>query len=76
MPTSTSRLTKKYQATIPRPVRQALRLQAGDAIAFDIESKGVRLRKARKADLDWARSLEGTLGEWRSKADEKAYRNL
>jgi len=76
MPTATSRLTKKYQATIPKPVRTALRLHAGDAIAFDIERKRILVRKARKIDLQWHRSLEGTLGEWSSEADEKAYRDL
>jgi AbrB family looped-hinge helix DNA binding protein len=76
MTTATSRLTKKYQATIPKPVRAALRLKAGDAIAFDIAGGTIRLRKARKLDLEWAQALEGTLTEWSGESDERAYRDL
>jgi len=74
--TSTSKLTRKYQATIPEPVRKILRVAAGDAIAFDVEGKEVRVRKARPVDLAFARALEGTLTEWSSDADQAAYRDL
>ncbi len=73
---STSKLTSKYQATIPEPVRRLLKLQAGDSIIFDIEGEAVQLRKARPVDLAFAKSLEGTLSEWASAADEDAYREL
>jgi len=76
MHTATSKLTKKYQATIPEPVRQLLHLDAGDEIAFDIEDDDVHLRKARPVDLAFAQSIEGTLNEWTSEADEEAYRDL
>ncbi len=76
MQTATSKLTQKYQTTIPAPVRKLLHLQAGDAVAFDIEDHVVRLRKARTVDLAFAQSLEGTLNEWNSSADEEAYRDL
>ena len=76
MQTVTSKLTTKYQATIPKPVRWLLHLAAGDAIAFDIEDGGVRVRKARAVDIAFARSLEGTLNEWNSEADDEAYREL
>lgn len=74
--TATSKLTKKYQATIPEPVRKLLHLETGDEIAFDIEENDVHLRKARPVDLAFAQSIEGTLTEWTSKADEEAYRDL
>lgn len=74
--TATSKLTRKYQATIPEPVRRLLHLEAGDEIAFDIEDDGVHLRKARPVDLVFAQSVEGTLTEWASAADEEAYRGL
>lgn len=76
MQTTTSKLTKKYQATIPEPVRKILHLEAGDAIAFDIEGESIHLRKARTIDMAFAKSLEGTLSEWFSEADEDAYRDL
>jgi AbrB family looped-hinge helix DNA binding protein len=74
--TSTSKLTTKYQATIPAPVREALQVEAGDTIAFDIEDGEIRLRKARSLDLEFARALENTLSEWSGEADEEAYRDL
>ena len=74
--TATSKLTKKYQATIPGPVRKILHLSSGDVIAFDIEDDGIHVRKARPADLLFAKALEGTLNEWESAADEEAYRAL
>jgi len=76
MQTTTSKLTQKYQTTIPSPVRKLLHLQAGDAVAFDIEDNVVHLRKARSMDIAFAKSLEGTLDEWDSPADEEAYREL
>ena len=76
MPTATSRITSKYQATIPEPVRNVLHLKAGDAIAFDIEDHQIRIRKARPVDMAFAQALEGTLNEWESAADEEAYHDL
>jgi AbrB family looped-hinge helix DNA binding protein len=76
MQTATSRLTKKYQATIPEPVRNALGLQAGDSIVFDMEGNEIRIRKATPLDLEFAKAVEGTLTEWSSEADEEAYRDL
>ncbi len=76
MRTTTSKLTRKYQATIPEPVRAALRLEAGDAIAFDLNGDEVRVRKARPVDLAFARALEDSLQEWTSPADDDAYRDL
>jgi len=76
MSTTTSRLTKKYQATIPRPVREVLKLRSGDVLAFDIRGKEIRLRKSAPADHQWSKALESTLSEWSSEADEQAYRDL
>jgi antitoxin PrlF len=76
MHTSTCKLTKRYQATIPEPVRTLLDLGAGDAIAFDIEGDEVRLRKARPVDLAFAQALQATLEEWASEVDEEAWRGL
>ena len=50
MPVST--LTSKYQATIPRAVREALTLGAGDRIEFIIERDGVRVRRALSHAID------------------------
>jgi antitoxin PrlF len=71
-----SRLTSKYQATIPRPVRERLGVGSGDSIAFVVEGDRVWVRRAEPLDREFARALSGTLGEWLSPADEEAYRDL
>lgn len=76
MQTPISKLTRKYQATIPEPVRRSLGLEAGDSIAFDIQANGIHLRKAGPIDLVFSAALEGTLSEWSSRADDEAYRDL
>jgi antitoxin PrlF len=76
MQSTTSKLTKKYQATIPEPVRKLLHLKSGDEIVFDIEDDHVHLRKARPVDLAFAQSIEDTLTEWTTDADEEAYGDL
>lgn len=76
MPTVTSKLTSKYQATIPKSVRDLLHINAGDNLAFDIKENRVCLRKATPIDLSFAEALTDTLSEWNSVADEKAYYEL
>ena len=70
----TSKLTSKAQTTVPQPVRVALRLRAGDELAYEIEGERVvltRVDPARGAD-DPFRTFE----EWHSEADAKAYARL
>ncbi len=76
MKTSVSRLTKKYQATVPEAVRNILNLKAGDAIVFDIENEIIKVRKARSIDMEFSSALVPTLGEWNSQNDEEAYNDL
>ena len=75
MPMST--ITSKYQATIPRQVREVLQLSAGDRVEFLLEPAGVvRLRKAPLRDGE-LHALEATLApEWDSKSDDDAYAGL
>jgi AbrB family looped-hinge helix DNA binding protein len=76
MATETAKLTRKYQATIPAGVRKTLNLRAGEVVAFDVEGGEVRLRKATPLDVGFAQGLTGTLGEWATREDEEAYRDL
>lgn len=71
-----SRLTSKFQATIPLAIRRKLGLRPGDAVVFEIENDVVTVRRATALDKEYAKSLEGTLTEWLSKEDEEAYRGL
>ena len=72
-----AKITSKSQTTIPREVREALHVGAGDFIVWELSKDGsARVRKARALDRDYLRALEGTLTEWSSAADEEAYRRL
>jgi antitoxin PrlF len=71
-----STLTSKYQATIPRAVREALSVGAGDRVEFLVERDGVRLRRAAPVDQE-LQELEATLApEWDSARDQAAYADL
>ena len=76
MQTATSKLTKKYQATVPEVVRKKLKLNAGDVIAFEIENETITLRKAKPIDIEFSSALVPTLSEWESQNDEEAYNDL
>jgi antitoxin PrlF len=69
----TSKLTSKAQTTIPLPVRTALRLAAGDEIAYLIEGDRVVLIKASREAVD---DPFATFGEWASEADRRGYAGL
>ncbi len=71
-----STLTTKYQATIPRAIRDALALTAGDRIEFTIEPDGIRVRRARPESGE-LQALEATLApEWDSSQDDAGYASL
>ena len=76
MAVSSSKLTSKYQATVPEPIRRLLGIEAGDSIVFEVSGNEVFLRKASPLDLAFARGVESTLSEWNSENDEQAYRSL
>jgi antitoxin PrlF len=71
-----SKLTSKYQASIPTKVRQILQLKAGDMVGFEINGDEVRLRRATPLDLAFTQALEGTLSEWASPEDDLAFATL
>jgi antitoxin PrlF len=73
----TSKMTEKYQATIPLEVRKLLDLGKGDSICFDIRENEVLLRKVEKPlELAFAEALQASLSEWSGDADDEAYRDL
>lgn len=72
-----SKLTSKYQTTVPAPVREALCLQKGDSLLFEIADDGaVTLRKALPLDQAFSDALRSQLAEWDSPEDDEAYRGL
>jgi len=68
-----SRLTSKPQTTVPQPVRTALRLQAGDEIAYAIEGDRVVITRAAAFGVE---DPFTTFEEWNSEADRKGYADL
>lgn len=73
----TAKLTTKYQATIPKAVRQYLHLESGDEVVYELLSDGtVIVRKTSPLDLDYLQALGPTLNEWDSAEDDQAYKNL
>jgi antitoxin PrlF len=72
-----SRLTSKFQATIPLKIRKHLHLKAKDEIVYELLSDGtVVVRKITPLDLKYLKSIESTLTEWDSEDDERAYKHL
>lgn len=71
-----SRVTTKYQTTIPLEVREKLGIQQGDMVAFELENGVARLRRIVPLDVEYAKALAGTLSEWASENDEEACRGL
>ena len=71
-----SKLTTKYQATVPKEVREFLGLSSGDGLQWEIEDGYVVVKKVSKIDLEWQKSIEMTLAEWNSPEDDEAYGSL
>ena len=72
-----SKLTSKYQTTVPAPVREALLLRKGDFLIFEIAEDGlVTVRKAVPRDEGFERAIGAALSEWESAEDDEAYRDL
>lgn len=72
-----SRLTSKYQATIPKEIRKHLHLESGDQILYELlPDDTVVVRKTTPLDLDYLHSINKTMNEWESDEDEQAYKNL
>ena len=67
-----SKLTSKYQATIPLEIRKAMELKAGDAVEFEItDDNEVVVRKVPSGlDLDYLKMVEANLTEWHSDEDD------
>lgn len=72
----TSRISSKGQVTIPKEIRELLKLEPGDLIAYEVEDGTVRLRPVEQLDIAFHAALSETLDEWASLEDEEAFRDL
>lgn len=71
-----AKLTSKYQATIPEPIRKVLGLEAGDTVVYEVKGSQVTVRREIKLDKEYLEAISATLSEWDSAADEEAYGQL
>ena len=72
-----TRLTSKYQATIPLEIRKHLHLESGDQVLYEVlPDESVVIRKTSSLDLEFFKALNSTMNEWESDQDEQAYKDL
>ena len=70
-------MTSKGQITVPKAIREALRLVDGDLVSFEADGDAVTLRRIETAaPLVRPDRTPTALTEWSSAADEDAYRDL
>ena len=72
-----SKVTAKYQATIPKEIRAKLDLEAGDYLLFEDKNDQIVISKVKSVDWQYLKSVSSSLeAEWLSEADEEAYGDL
>lgn len=71
-----SRVTISGQATIPKSIREAAGLYAGDVLSFETDGDRVVVRKVARGIDDRLQDISGTMSEWGSAEDEEAWREL
>lgn len=72
----TSKISSKGQVTLPKAVRDAVGLQPGDMIAYEVNDGVIMLRTVEPFDAAFHTALSNTLDEWATPEDEKAFRGL
>jgi AbrB family looped-hinge helix DNA binding protein len=74
--TARSKVTSKYQATIPESIRKVLELKAGDTVVYEVRGNQVTVRRELPLDKEYLDAVGQTLSEWDSELDEAAYGSL
>lgn len=71
-----SKISSKGQVTIPKKVRQSIRAEPGDTIAYEVRGDVVTMRRIEPLDAAFHAALSQTLTEWATPEDEEAFRDL
>lgn len=71
-----ARISSKGQMTLPKRVREAAHLAAGDLVTFVLDGDKVSIHKVAPGGDEYLRAIQDTLGEWNSPEDEEAWRGL
>lgn len=70
-------LSSKGQVTIPKEVRELLRLQPGDFVIYEVAGDAtVTLRRVEPYDAAFHLAVSETLEEWGTDEDDEAFRDL
>lgn len=73
---SLSKVTSKFQTSIPKDVREKLAIHAGDYVTFAIKGNAVTFRKVEKIDKNLLKLMQKNLHEWNSKEDDECFSHL
>lgn len=71
-----SKVTSKYQASIPKDIRKKLGINTGDYIKFVAAGDNIIIKKVSSLDKDFLKLMENNLQEWNSKEDDKQFAYL
>ncbi|MCH8056092.1 MAG: AbrB/MazE/SpoVT family DNA-binding domain-containing protein [Deltaproteobacteria bacterium] len=71
-----SRLSAKSQVTVPKEIREILKLKPGDMIAYEVQNGAVTLRRVGPFDAAFHKALSATLDEWATPQDDEAFCDL
>lgn len=71
-----SKIATRGQTTIPKRIREAANLHAGDVIAFETKDDHLVARKVTPGQDNYLMGLSEILNEWSSSEDEEAWRDL
>ena len=65
-----ARVTAQGRTTIPKRVREAANLNAGELLSFEVQSDHLVVRKLPRADDAYLQGVSRMLDEWSSPEDE------
>ena len=71
-----ARVSSKGQTTIPKEIRAQCGIEEGDILAVTADGNRIIMTKVVSLEQTYLQSLDATLGEWLSPADEEAYGDL
>lgn len=72
-----SKVTSKFQATVPADVRAALGVRAGDTLGWEVKDGVATVRVLSNTLQGWdALAWHSFADEWLSPEDEEAFRDL
>ena len=72
----TSRVSSKGQVTIPKEIGEAIALDPGDMITYEVRDGAIMIKRVEALDAVFHEALSKTLDERNNPEDEEAFRDL